>query len=279
MVADDCLKIRCEAILKGNSETLNQKGDSVKIFSAVRVMGFSTCLRMKISPWKFSSGRVITRLLPVVGREEKIEKDILVFCFSCLFAGLDCLCDLDDVSEELIRTCSIITALFMNLAALRGTSNEVSHQTIGFLARRCLPLFGPTLLKCFQRIACGREVSPQNGILLHSLLMMLRGMLSFRGIFSQSESVHLRQNEHRLSQSRRECKDDFCESEEIWGSLDDSALASIDLDGIDSSTNFEREPVELFAWRMVWNCLTSSIEMVKVSSHHLLSADTEKICV
>jgi hypothetical protein len=238
-------------------------GDPCLLFSAAKVMTSLAFVQMNIFPWKLDVGMKITRLhstIPHAGQGPN-EKDQFVFPVSCIFACLDCLSDLSGGCELMGHLYAMITLIFTHLTALvqlEGVCPAKNH-----LMDVSESAFVPILMRCL-KVHINSSGAPQDAMLLRLLFCVIRGINSFLVICKQGKqgtSRNLQSEMIERATTQNAGDSGNAEDDELWGSLDDSLLASIDLDCVGTFS----QPDSFSARNSLWMIMTNVLEQSKVS--------------
>ena len=117
------------------------KGDAYLLFATAKIMATLLHIQMNSSPWHLSLGPSITRL-----STERLQTKVESFSFplSCIFACLDCLCDIAEVGPQIFsQFYQIIILIFRNLTAI--VVKGESALAINHLKSKCILNFNPVL--------------------------------------------------------------------------------------------------------------------------------------
>lgn len=235
-------------------------GDSVQLFTAAKVMASAMLLQLKVCPWNLGTGSRITKLAPLftASDDRSLENDNLIFAVSCIVSCVDCLCDLSiDVESHLtVHLYSILTLVLTNMSSL-VRRDEVYYTETQIKATLPSIIF-PSLNRCFKVHISGAG-GPQDSLHFRLLLCAIRAFGSFLATSSQVVAL---KNAHSDATNANATDDDRqlenSEEEDLWGSIDDGLLASMDLGGVISNKSVLCPKFELF------KCLKDAIVGSKV---------------
>ena len=236
-------------------------GDSAKLYTAAKVMASAVLLQLKVCPWSLDTGSRISKLAPLftASDDRSLESDNLIFAVSCIVSCLHCLCDLNiDVESRLtVHLYSILTLLLTNMSGLVRLDEICYTET---QIKTTLPsIIFPSLIRCF-KVHIGGGGGPQDSLHFRLLLCAIRAFGSFLATCSRAVAL---KNAHNDATTANAADDDKQlgnseEEEELWGSIDDDLLASMDLDGVTSNKSPLCPKNELF------KCLKDAIVGAKV---------------
>jgi hypothetical protein len=264
-MADVALKERRSSIVGGPGNPVQFQDDPFALFTVAKVMTFLTFIQIGVSPWNLSSGTAISKISFDFSRQGNIEEDALVFPVSCIFACLDCLCGLTNVSAIMTRLYSNIASIYTNLCALLTSEAIEIRSAIYFLGRSPPSAFGRTLIKCFQAHTSVNTGNPCDHILMRSFLTALRSIYSLQGKVNSSMTSASNHTEATPSIPEQENtnSDQAAESEDLFGELDDDVFACLDLGAIESTASVTPKEDDPLLSELL-KCLTRSLEMSKV---------------
>jgi hypothetical protein len=242
-------------------------GDSFHLFIAAKVMASIALLQLNICPWFLDIGSTATRSPTSTydSEDEVYNKDAFVFSMSCIFTCLDCLCDLTNESPFIAHVYSIVTLVFTNCTAsfqLNGMC-PVKSQTKDSL----LPVLSPVLVRCFN-VQINSPGGPDDSMSFRLLLCAIRSFSSFLAIGSQSTVSSQTQLEaiDNVRTNPRSSQLVGSEENDIWGSIDDALLASIDLNSNGCSGESVNVPCPE---EQLLKCLKNAIQQSKVCMHSI----------
>jgi hypothetical protein len=271
-LADDALKERRTFLVNGCLDSsggrVMYKGDAYSVFTASKVMSFLAFAQMGISSFKLTAGSAITRLPINFSGQGGTELDSLLFLVSCLFACLDCMCDLKYGSEIIYRICSCIGAVYANASALMTVAEPEVCSFAEKLGSESLRLFAPTLIRSFRLYTNSVDSGPNDSIHFRSFLAALRGIISLAAKTSLKTSPTARdlgvsKGQTEANGTRNNAEEP--ESDDVWGDLDDAAFANFDLGGVAQNTNSAQDSGDGDALGDIWKCLINGLECAKVS--------------
>ena len=246
--------------MKGGKECEDFLGvDSFRAYTAARVMTFLVFVQMNVSPWNLNVGKKITRLFGEALSQSELEKECYSFPVSCIFACLDCLCGAGGDSHLMVQLYSLIALVFTNMTALvelEGCSPAIDH-----LKTVAISSFTPMLIRCF-KIHVNSAGAPEDFLALRLLLCSMRAIISFAAICSQKGAPGGTENaESESSANEINTGAGNAESDDLFGSLDDAAFASIDLDCFGTSNVAPLRCIK----KELCLCLTDALRQSKVS--------------
>eukprot|EP00980_Cylindrotheca_fusiformis_P029617 scaffold23625_cov137-Cylindrotheca_fusiformis.AAC.2 len=284
IIASDCMKDRRIMMMENNQPNNPLASDSFHLLVAAKVMASIAMLQLNICPWFLDIGTRPTHVLSTehVSEDSLYNNESFIFAMSCVTTCLDCLCDLKKESPITAHVCSILILLFTNCTAcfqLNGVMCPVKSQTKESL----LSMLPPVFVRCFKSQINSPGGSEQ-ATTFRLLLSAIRSFASFLAIAQSSISM-------------TQAQIDSVEDDELWGSIDDDLLATIDLDGSGNAKTLKTHcPEELLA-----ECLKHSIQQSKPSERfsilqesadkkasdrlqmtahgkHIVAKDVERVC-
>jgi len=224
------MKARSSAVTEQSNQVSNYHDDPLRLVVTIKAMARAVFLSLHTSPWKISTGRQQIRV-----NEQSIvrcdaREELIGFSLLHIFVCLDCLHDVNAMDDALVHGYSVAILVLTNTVAIVRKFNAqiFTGQTLSDVRKCVLPLFG----KWFKHHLLS-AASPQAASLLRLFLSLVRSAVSF---FHFSPDVVADSNPHATqggnnSPISSRANDD----EELWGSIDDAALDSIDLNVSDSS--------------------------------------------
>lgn len=238
-------------------------GDSVSLLVAAKVMASIVLLQLNICPWILDIGASATQFPTNADISEQAfcKNDSFAFSMACIAASLDCLCDLLKESPFTAHLYSIVTLVFTNCTAclqLDGTC-FLNVQTRDLL----VSLFAPVLVRCFN-VQINSPGGPDHSMTFRLLLSAIRSFSSFLAI----AQTRFSRNSETQTQTQSADKNCICgrssrkidaDEDEIWGSIDDALLASMNLNVGNESVKSHSSEEQLS------NCLQIAIQQSKVS--------------
>lgn len=248
---DQMKKKQCNIIeLRVNIDTYT--GDAYLAFATAKIMATLLFIQMNVSPWHLSLGITVARPF---SESLQLKSESFTFPFSCIFACLDCICDLEVGPQVFSHFYEIIILIFRNLSAMivRGESSLASDH----LRSSCISNFIPVLMKCI-RIHLVSSRGSHESFHLRLCLSSIRAMHSFVATHNHKipESA-ANGTEATGDKSQNVCSDD--NGEDMWGDLDDSDLAALDLACISGSRDEAQQQEN------IWELLSDALEQSKVS--------------
>lgn len=249
-ISDDQMKKKQCAIIGCHRNTDTYTGDPYLLFATAKVMATLLFVQMNISPWHLSLDLRITKLL---ADNLQLESESLSFPLSCIFACLDCLCDLEVGPQVFSQLYEIIILVFRNLSAIvvRGEGNLATDQ----LKSKCTLNFNPVLIKCIRMHLVSSKGSHET-FHLRLCLSSIRAIHSFVAVHYHETGVSAANAADSAAEKSLNIANGD-DGEDMWGDLDDSDLAALDLPGISDDRN---EPQE-----NIWDLLSDALEQSKVS--------------
>jgi hypothetical protein len=215
MAAPDTKK-RQEAILLGFASQANSPlcGGEYRLIEAAKAMSSALCVQMNLSPW-FPSDKQTSKLL-----HKTVDTDgtNVAFIISCIFACLDCLCDLHLVDSILSQIYRPLITSFLRLILCVKSGRRCSG--IEHLKSLSMSRFGPVLHRCLQRHMASNDVSNDGRISFRLFLTLIRSMQSL--LVTKAPSPQ--------QSPVTTMKSGPSEDEDLWGSIDDEDLLALDLD-------------------------------------------------
>lgn len=252
-ISDDQMKKRQCDIIRLHRNIDECTGDAYLLFAAAKVMATTLLLQMNVSPWHLSFGISVTK---VFAENSQPEIESFSFPLSCIFACLDCLCDLEVGPQVFSQLYEIIILIFRNLAAMimRGERNLASDH----LKSNCVLNFNPVLMKCIKMHLVSSRGSHES-FHLRLCLSSIRAIHTFVAVHHHDTEVPSANDaEPTVDQSQNMAND--VNGEDMWGDLDDSDLAGLDLGGIPEGQNEVQQREQL------WELLSDALEQSKVST-------------
>jgi hypothetical protein len=266
--------------LAENLKASTFSGNSFALVTSIRIMVSVTLLHMNICPWLIRLDEP-TKLIRLSDNNIGYDKDAFEFAVSCIAACLICLCDLnpdyDETESSLTaQIYAMITLLLQQLSLLANLDESTIsiHSSISFkhVQETLQSTLCPVLMRCFQCTTGNCTSSHYSAAhLLRLLLCTIRSLGSFLALdcCTSINLLHQRETpslpvastngEHQLPQTP--INDEF-DDDEIWKSIDDSILASMDFasGGGQEERRIVRCPkVELL------ECLVNAIQQSKVT--------------
>jgi hypothetical protein len=262
------MKARRTALMEKHKSSRNSfTGDSFHLFIAAKVMASVALLQLNICPWFLDTESTTTRFPTSTydSEDEVYNKDAFVFSMSCIFTCLDCLCDLPNESPFTAHIYSIVSLVFTNCTAsfhLNGMC-PVKSQTKDSL----LPVLSPVLVRCFN-VQINSPGGPDDSMSFRLLLCAIRSFSSFLAIGSQSAVSSQTQSEaiDNVRTNSRSFQQVDSEEDDIWGSIDDALLSSIDLNSNGCSGESVNAPCPE---EQLLKCLQNAIQQSKVCIHSI----------
>jgi hypothetical protein len=252
-ISNDQMKKRQSDIIRLQRNIDEYTGDAYLLFAAAKVMATTLLLQMNVSPWHLSLGISVTK---VFAENSKPKIESFSFPLSCIFACLDCLCDLEVGPQVFSKLYEIIILIFRNLAAMimRGERNLASDH----LKTNCVLNFNSVLIKCFEMHLVSSRGSHES-FHLRLCLSSIRAIHTFVAVHHHDTEVPSANDaEPTVDQSQNMAND--VNGEDMWGDLDDSDLAGLDLGGIPEGQNEVQQREQL------WELLSDALEQSKVST-------------
>ncbi len=247
-ISDDEMKQKQCDIIGHLKNTDKYTGDAYRLFALAKIMATLLLIQMNISPWHLSLGVSVTRLF---AENLQLNTESFSFPLSCIFACLDCLCDLEVGPHVFSQLYEIIILVFRNLSAMivRGeTSIASDHLRSNYVLN-----FNAVLKRCI-RMHLASSVGVHECFHLRLCLSSIRAIQSFRVMHSHATN----KTEGAVDESQNVVSDD--NGDDMWGDLDDSDLAALDLAGISGGQNEAQQQHE-----DIWELLSDALEQSKVS--------------
>jgi hypothetical protein len=252
-LSDDQMKKRQCGIIDRHRNSDKYTGDAYLLFATAKIMASLLLVQMNLSPWHISLGLSVTRLFT---DEIHVEREVLSFPLSCIFACLDCLCDLEVGPQVFSQLYEMVILVFRNLSAMimRGERNLASD----YLKSNCIINFNPVLIKCIKMHVLSSRGSHES-FHLRLCLSSIRAIYSFLAVHYHETEVPLANAPDAVpDQSQISAINE--NEDDMWGDLDDSDLATLDL-GVVSEDQDEAQHQEC-----VWDLLSDAMEQSKVST-------------
>jgi hypothetical protein len=253
IIADDDTKKRQRHILDSGNERGSYNRDSYQLLLAAKVMATAVFVKTNISPWQPSLGKNIT-LLNATTSPPDVES--FNFGVSCLFACLDCLCDVEGGEGVFMQIYKIIVVLFQSVTATIRVG--VISWDMDKLRSIYFRWFSPVLAKCLKLHLSYSEIS--NSFLLRLCLSVTRAIKSFL-----AAKPHVTDHPHGPSKEGSL----FQEDHGVWGGVDDEVFANLDFGALGplSTAQNEQASPEL----LLWEYLSCALESSKVRECTLAS--------
>ena len=252
-MSDSQMKKRRFDIIGFRRNTDEYSGDVYLLLTTARLMATLFLVQMNMSPWHLSVSLSVTRIF--TGNLQP-ERESLFFPLSCIFACLDCLCDLEVGPQVFPQFYQIIILAFRNLSTmvLKGERNIATDH----IKSNCVLYFNPILMKCFTEHLVSSRGSTEN-FHLRLCLSTIRAIQTF--IIVHYYEIHepsIDVPEYAANESQDVPNDE--NGDDMWGDLDDSDLAALDLSCATGGQSETHQHIE------IWDLLSDALEQSKVSS-------------
>ena len=253
-ISDEQMKTRQCGIVELRKTIEKYKGDAYLLFATAKIMATLLHIQMNSSPWHLSLGPSITRL-----STERLQTKVESFSFplSCIFACLDCLCDIAEVGPQIFsQFYQIIILIFRNLTAIvvKGESALASNH----LKSKCILNFNPVLIKCM-RVHLVSSKGLHESFHLRLCLSLIRAIHTFVATCCQYAEVPSCSTEE-IPVDRSQTTANADNGEDMWGDIDDSDLAALDLGGMPEGKN------DVHKEEYFWELMSDALEQSKVSA-------------
>lgn len=254
MIADHVLKERQLFVIGSSSKRNRFEGDPYTLLSNAKTMATVVFLQMKISPWHPSLGKNLAQI-ESLGQE---NGESIFFGLSCIFACLDCMVDMEIDVNVFSHFFKIIVLTFQAMT----TKIKVGSNTTAFdhnMKSMCLRRFVPVLARCTEA-HLSAQTSSRDGLHFRYLLSTIRSIQCF---VAMNPDVTQAPNLNENSPTRGEKSD---EDESMWGGIDDSLFASLEMESFRSEYTDHRTDAEEL---QLWKILSNAVEMSKVRGEGL----------
>ena len=251
-ISNDQMKKKQSDINGRHGDFEKYNGDAYLLFSTAKIMATLLLLQMNISPWHLSLGLGVTRPF---AENSQLRSDSFSFPLTCIFACLDCMCDLEVRPQAFSQMYEVIVLIFRNLGAtiMRGESSIASSS----VRSNGVTKFLSVLMKCIKMHTGSSKGSHQN-FHLGLCLSAVRAIQSFVALNDQ-QAAAMKANSTMATQSQNPGSED--NGEDMWGDLDDSDFASLDLACVAGGRDEAPQKEE-----NIWDLLSDALEQSKVSS-------------
>lgn len=193
--------------------------------AAAKVMASIAMLQMNICPWFQNTGEKITHVWNNEAMHGGLAAnyDALVFSVSAVIACLDCLGDIrkSPITSHVI---SIVALVFTNMAAFF----QLSAAGRDAVAKSLLKELSSTVLLKMFKVLVNSQGDDEDAVSFQLLLTAIR---SFASAFLDSGCIQSKDASSSVAQGGDVVQENGMDGDDIWGSIDDDLLASMDLDG------------------------------------------------
>lgn len=252
-MSNDQMKKKQSGITGLQGDCDKYSGDAYLLFSTAKIMGILLLVQMNISPWHLSLGIGVTRPF---SENLQLRNDSFSFPLTCLFACLDCMCDLEVGPQVFSQMYEIIILIFRNLGAtvMRGESSLASDR----VRSNGVSCFTSVLMKCI-KMHIGSSKGSHQTFHLGLCLSAVRAIHSFVALHDhQAQAMKTNATEAAGKESQNTSNDD--NGEDMWGELDDSDFATLDLACISGGHDKTQQQDN------IWDLLSDALEQSKVSN-------------
>lgn len=250
-ISDDEMKKKQCHIIEHREKKDKYTGDAYRLFATAKIMATLLLLQMNISPWHLSIGVSVTKLFT---EQLQLAADSFSFPLSCVFACLECLCDLQVKPHVFSHLYQIIILIFRNLSAMivRGERSIASEH----LRSNSIANFNAVLTKCI-RMHLTSSVCGYESFHLRLCLSSIRALQSFAAMRYPTRGVS---GTNGLEADGNELEN-VDSGDDMWGDLDDSDLAALDLACISGCQSARQQQQQ-----GIWDLLSDALEQSKVSN-------------
>lgn len=230
-------------------DTENYQGDIFRPYLASKVIAFLALAFLDVPPWE--GGHLYQCKLtkdPIFKfRNTEADNGTLVYLVSCLLACLDCACNVQNCEVEILSailsSAGIILVSSIRVIMVAEASTVVQQQrslgAIRELAQQIVPLIQSTCDKCFWRLATASYCGKEEDICLTSILTLIRAA-SVLTIYVRPKVLEVINDSPTNLQAISEKSDVTGSDDDLWGGIDDSHLAAMDLGGADQTSSDAR---------------------------------------
>ncbi|CAJ1954577.1 unnamed protein product [Cylindrotheca closterium] len=224
IVADGIMKERRVALIE-KQESQGTCTSNLRMFAAAKVMASIAMLQMNICPWFLDTGEKVTHVWDNSEIHGGVtpNHDAIVFTVSAVLACLDCLGDMRK-SPFMPHVISIVTLVFTNMAAFF----QLSVTERGAVANSQLKELSSSVLLKTVKVLINSQGDDEDAVCFQLLLSAVR---SFASAFLDSGCIHPKGASAGVAQGGDAVQENDVDGGDIWGSIDDDLLASMNLDG------------------------------------------------
>jgi hypothetical protein len=213
------------------------QGEDYRLYVTAKAITFLSLLALGIPAWdcaKLDRPQAFFEFFPKTRTQEALK-----FLGSCLIACLDCLSEVNGNKEIMSSICNNIATINLYasrilVASPRNPRLECMVPAVEELGEASVPMFLRVFRKCFERIVSDSNCGEESDICLRSLLTALRGALFLSGNvesrrWNTMDSIERRQ--YLPQTDTQYSPPPGFNDDDPFGGIDDSVLASLDIDG------------------------------------------------
>lgn len=227
-------------MMEGAELSTTVDSSPISLYIAAKTMASVTFLQMGFNPWRVEIGTTFHRFSSVLEAMVRREKDRYVFPISCIFVCLEALCGVGQQQGCNARgwLYMMISLIFSKMTALVKLEGLCPPKA--FLKDQAVSVFGPVLQKSLD-VELRSMGNPQDAVVFRLALCAIRSINSY-----MAKCIEKHASQSGTSTDVGVCPTNNTEEDDeddLWGSLDDDILASIDLDAaagtrMESSNSF-----------------------------------------